>query len=143
MAVSARVSLSAIAPKRELVHAPAFTSAGSTPAGSGHCMRHAGGTAAIRGGLFFLVVALGLNLLLLLHDRLLPLERPQQGRAAVRVLVRQALPDLGHLKQDGPTFSGRKGMRDLQTFARKPTVARAGREIVWHGVGYSFTRARA
>src|SRR6516165_8844961 len=78
MAVSARVSLSAIAPKPELVHAPAFTSAGSTPAGSGHCMRHAGGTAAIRGGLFFLVVALGLNLLLLLHDRLLPLERRQR-----------------------------------------------------------------
>src|SRR5690242_11534030 len=105
-------------------------------------MLRTGGAAAIRGGLLFLVV-LGLSLLLLLHDRLLALERPQQGRAAVRVLVRQALPDLRHLEQDGPTFSGRKGLRDLQTFARKATVARAGGEIVRHGVSYSFTRARA
>src|SRR5437016_12260395 len=102
-------------------------------------MLRTGGAAAIRGGLLFLVVVLGLSLLLLLHDRLLALERPQQGRAAVRVLVRQALPDLRHLQQDGPTLSGRKGLRDLQTFARKATVARAGREIVRHGVSYSFT----
>src|SRR5260370_3902613 len=81
--------------------------------------------------------------LLVPHDRLLALERPQQGRAAVRVLVRQALPDLRHLEQDGPTLSGRKGLRDLQTFARKATVARAGRKIVRHGVSYSFTRPRA
>ena len=96
-------------------------------------MLQTGGAAAIHGGLLFLVVVLGLNLLLLLHDRLLALERPQQGRAAVGVLVRQALPDLRHLQQDGPTFSGRKGMRDLQTFSRKATIARAGGEIVRRG----------
>src|SRR5262245_39004316 len=118
----------------------------STPqhfAGSSPSHAPVGGAAAIRGGLVFLVVVLGLSLLLLLHDRLLALERPQQGRAAVGVLVRQGLPDLRHLQQDGPTFSGRKGLRDLQTLARKATVARAGREIVRHGVSYSFTRARA
>jgi len=43
--------------------------------------------AAIRGGLLLLVVVLGLNPLLLLHDRLLALDRPEQRRAAVRVLV--------------------------------------------------------
>src|SRR5258708_37290352 len=81
--------------------------------------------------------------LLLLHDRLLALERPQQGRAAVRVLVRQALPDLRHLERDGPTLSGRRGLRDLQTFARKAPVARARRKVVRHGLSYSFTRTRA
>jgi hypothetical protein len=40
---------------------------------------------------------------------------------------------LRHLQQDGPTFSGRKGMRDLQTFSRKATVAGARRDIVRHG----------
>src|SRR5689334_7439436 len=102
MAVSARVSSSAIPPKPELVHTP-----GILPA-QRHRMLRTGGAAAIRGGLHFLVVVLGLSLLLLLHDRLLALERPQQGRAAVRVLVRQALPDLRHLEQNGPTLSGRK-----------------------------------
>src|ERR1700756_3688808 len=106
MAVSARVSSSAIPPKPELVHPPHLP-------GQRHRMLRTGGAAAIRGGLLFLVVVLGLSLLLLLHDRLLALERPQQGRAAVRVLVRQALPDLRHLEQNGPTLSGRKGMRDL------------------------------
>src|SRR5215467_6562679 len=118
----------------------------STPSGILPGQRHpvpGPGAAVICGRLFLLVVVLGLNLLLLLHGRLLALDRPQQGRAAVRVLVRQPLPDLRHLEQDGPTFSGRKGLRDLQTLARKATVARAGRKIVRHGVSYSFTRARA
>src|SRR5262249_16527550 len=84
------------------------------------------------GGLVLLVVVLGLNLLLLLHDRLLALDRPEQRRARVRVLVRPPLPALAHLQPDGSAFSSRKGMRDLQAFSRKATIACARRDIVRH-----------
>src|SRR5262249_3863058 len=90
-------------------------------------LRQRGGTHPHSCRLVVLVVVLGLNLLLLLHDRLLALDRPEQRRAGVRVLVRQSLPDLRHLQQHGPAFSSWKGMRDLQTFSRKATVACARR----------------
>src|SRR5262245_6713348 len=78
-----------------------------------------------------------------LHDRC----RPSAWAVSARVNVFRDTPEkatrphplafcrvsASHLQQDGPTFSGRKGMRDLQTFSRKATVAGARREIVRHG----------
>src|SRR5258708_34005536 len=72
-----------------------------------HRMLRTGGAAAIRAGLLFLVVVLGLGLLLLLHDRLAALERAQQVRAAGRALSRRALPHVHHRDQDAPTLAGR------------------------------------
>jgi hypothetical protein len=47
--------------------------------------------------LLFLIFVLGLNLLLLLHDWPLWLKRMGQRRTALRVIVRQSLPNLRHL----------------------------------------------
>jgi hypothetical protein len=59
--------------------------------------------AANRGGLFLLVVVLGLELLLLLHDRLIL----NQSWSDCRVLLfRQAQPDLRHLYQGIAPFPG-------------------------------------
>jgi hypothetical protein len=47
--------------------------------------------------LLFLIFVLGLNLLLLLNDWPLWLKRMGQRRTALRVIVRQSLPNLRHL----------------------------------------------
>jgi hypothetical protein len=47
--------------------------------------------------LLFLIFVLGLNLLLLLNDWPLRLKRMGQRRTALRVIVRQSLPNLRHL----------------------------------------------
>jgi hypothetical protein len=70
------------------------------------CSRHLG-------ELLFLIFVLGLNLLLLLNDWPLWLKRMGQRRTALRVIVRQSLPNLRHLYQNGPPFPSRKGVRDF------------------------------
>jgi hypothetical protein len=49
------------------------------------------------------------------------------------MFVRQALPDLRHLKQRGPGFRVLDGARSLQALSREASVARSGIESVDFG----------
>jgi hypothetical protein len=94
---------------------------------------------APRGGLFLLLVVLGLHLLLLLDywSSLLSDSRWCGHSGKIRdmtLLICQPLPDLRHLYQDGPPLPDWKGVSDLQAFAREASVTRTGRlfRIVRH-----------